>query len=734
MTIPEEGLQDFLHEFDRERLLKRFENGERHISFRYWTRTATFEPMLAEDHMALYREEETGDIIAVNYVLDRTEHYRLEEKERALEKSNREYAKLLEEEKKHTAMIEELTKKLQSQLELFTVSIPGGVKISNDDPEYSFKYVSEQFANMLGYATPKELMDASGGNIIGLAHPDDVKVGLADALNQYTHSDHYATIYRIRCKDGTYKYIEDRGQKVIKEDGTIEHWNLMLDKNDFMHKSIALESEKKANKSKSDFLSRMSHDMRTPLNGIIGLLKIAEKHFDDSELVLENFGKMQVAADYLLSLINDILQMSKIEDGNVPLTQEIINFDELSQDVLTIIEQRAKDRGIQMQFCSKKEGLRYPFIYGSPVHLRQIFLNIYGNCIKYNRIGGKIITVLDYTEVVDGITTYEWTITDTGIGMSKEYLKHIFEPFSQERNDSGSTQQGIGLGMAIVKGLIEKMGGTIEVKSEEGIGSTFIIRIPFKLAPAPDTVKKTAAQMDISGLNLLLVEDNELNREIATALLEEIGISVDSVEDGTDAVERMNEVDDDRYDLIFMDIYLNELNGIDIVRKIRQMDSKVMIVFLTTSKEYIFEAAPFHFFDYILKPFESTQIFHVLDDALALLPEQEAELSFEYRSFDVHFPLSKIQYIYSNNHEVIIHTTNGTHAFRLPFYSVTDHLDDSRFLQCNRGIMLNMDYIKTMESDYFEMTDSKCFPIKTKGRKQIREQYIKYQFLKLEEA
>lgn len=302
MTIPEEGLQDFLHEFDRERLLNRFENGERHISFRYWTRTATFEPMLAEDHMALYREEETGDIIAVNYVLDRTEHYRLEEKERALEKSNREYAKLLEEEKKHTAMIEELTKKLQSQLELFTVSIPGGVKISNDDPEYSFKYVSEQFANMLGYATPKELMDASGGNIIGLAHPDDVKVGLADALNQYTHSDHYATIYRIRCKDGTYKYIEDRGQKVIKEDGTIEHWNLMLDKNDFMHKSIALESEKKANKSKSDFLSRMSHDMRTSLNGIIGLLKIAEKHFDDRE------SDQPLSSRFLLNLLPHQIQ------------------------------------------------------------------------------------------------------------------------------------------------------------------------------------------------------------------------------------------------------------------------------------------------------------------------------------------------------------------------------------------------------------------------------------------
>ena len=291
LTIPEEGREDFLKKFNRESLLNRFENGERHISFRYWTRTATFEPMLAEDHLALYREKETGDIIAVNYVLDRTEHYRLKEKELALEKSNREYAKLLEEEKKHTALIEELTKQLQSQLELFAVSIPGGIKISNDDPEYSFKYVSEQFANMLGYKTPKELIEASSGSILGLAHPDDIEFGLADALNQYTHSDHYATIYRIRCKDGTYKYIEDRGQKVVKEDGTIEHWNLMLDKNDFMHKSIELEREKKANKSKSDFLSRMSHDMRTPLNGIIGLLQIAERHFDDKDLLLESHKK-----------------------------------------------------------------------------------------------------------------------------------------------------------------------------------------------------------------------------------------------------------------------------------------------------------------------------------------------------------------------------------------------------------------------------------------------------------
>ena len=586
LTIPEEGREDFLKEFNRERLLNRFENGERHISFRYWTRTATFEPMLAEDHLALYKEKETGDIIAVNYVLDRTEHYRLKEKELALEKSNREYAKLLEEEKKHTALIEELTKQLQSQLELFAVSIPGGVKISNDDPEYSFKYVSEQFANMLGYKTPKELIEASSGSILGLAHPDDIEFGLADALNQYTHSDHYATIYRIRCKDGTYKYIEDRGQKVVKEDGTIEHWNLMLDKNDFMHKSIELESEKKANKSKSDFLSRMSHDMRTPLNGIIGLLQIAERHFDDKDLLLESHKKMQVAANYLLSLINDVLQMSKIEDGNVPLTKDIIDFSELTKDIIDIIEQRAKERGIKMQFNAKKD-IRYPFVYGSPVHLRQIFLNIYGNCIKYNHIGGSIATTSDYTETDDGVVMYEWTITDTGIGMSKEYKEHIFEPFSQERQYIGSAHHGIGLGMSIVKGLIEKMGGSIEVESEEGVGSTFIIKIPFKIASTPDKVNEQTSETKIDGLNLLLVEDNELNAEIAETLLSDEGAVVTVAKDGLQAVNIFKEKPEGSFDAILMDIMMPVMDGLTATKMIRTLNhpdaKKIPIIAMTAN-------------------------------------------------------------------------------------------------------------------------------------------------------
>lgn len=212
-------------------------------------------------------------------------------------------------------------------------------------------------------------------------------------------------------------------------------------------------------------------------------------------------------------------------------------------------------------------------------------------------------------------------------------------------------------------------------------------------------------------MKLAIVDENEIEQEIILNTLnayhKESGISLE-IQSFSDGDSFLNAYKSGNYDLIFMDIFLKNLNGIDIVRKIRQSDLKVLIVFLTMSSDHIFEAAPLHFFDYILKPFE-------------------------YRNINVHFPLSKIQYIYSNNHDVIIHTTIGSQLFRLPFYSITQNLDDPRFLQCNRGILLNMDYIKAMEADYFEMTDSKCFPIKTKGRKQIREQYIQYHFLKLEE-
>lgn len=182
---------------------------------------------------------------------------------------------------------------------------------------------------------------------------------------------------------------------------------------------------------KNNFLSRMSHDMRTPINGIVGLLKIDEDHFEDQELVKENHKKMQISADHLLSLINDVLQMSKIEDGTVSLTHECIDLNKLFEEIVTIIRGKALEAGISWESEKEKSAVSYPYVYGSPLHLRQIFLNIYGNCIKYNRPGGKVSTRVETLEEHDGICTYRWTISDTGVGMSREFLEHIYEPFFQ---------------------------------------------------------------------------------------------------------------------------------------------------------------------------------------------------------------------------------------------------------------------------------------------------------------
>ena len=330
----------------------------------------------------------------------------------------------------------------------------------------------------------------------------------------------------------------------------------------------------KANAAKSNFLARMSHDIRTPLNGIIGLLKIDEDHFDDKVLVRENHKKMQISANHLLSLINDVLQMSKIEDGNIKLTHEWISLAELATEILTIIRVRAVDAGLKWIYDKEKSSIPHPYVYGSPVHLRQIFLNIYGNCIKYNRPGGTISTLIDTVEEHDGICTYRWVIKDTGIGMSKEFLQHIFEPFAQEKDDARSVYQGTGLGMAIVKNLIDEMKGTISVASEEGTGSTFVITIPLEIAPAPKRVpeENKVEKVDIQGMHLLIAEDNELNAEIAETILKDQGAETTVVHDGKRAVELFRNSPEGTFDVILMDIMMPVMDGLTATRNIRALN------------------------------------------------------------------------------------------------------------------------------------------------------------------
>lgn len=339
--------------------------------------------------------------------------------------------------------------------------------------------------------------------------------------------------------------------------------------------SVAVQEADRANAAKTSFLSRMSHDIRTPLNGIIGLLEIDAAHPDDRELVDSNREKMRVSANHLLSLLNDVLQMSKLESGEIALGHEPIDLNRLAAEVMTIISQRAAESGITMENDRHSEQVSAPWVYGSPLHLRQIFLNIYTNCIKYNKLGGSITTLFQCVEKGEKTVTYRWTISDTGIGMSEEFLGHIFDPFTQESTDARSIYQGTGLGMAIVKGLVEQMHGSIEVGSTLGVGSTFTITIPFEIAESVEeksTRRNDAGQADIRGLRLMLAEDNDLNAEIAKMLLEDAGVIVTVVGDGQQAVSLFQEKPAGTFDVILMDIMMPVMDGLTATKTIRALD------------------------------------------------------------------------------------------------------------------------------------------------------------------
>ena len=370
-----------------------------------------------------------------------------------------------------------------------------------------------------------------------------------------------------------------------------EYTESLQEKNELLHQAV--DQADRANAAKTSFLSRMSHDIRTPLNGIIGLLEIDQAHPDDLELHRANQKKMLVSANHLLSLINDILQMSKLESGEVTLSHEALDLNQLAKDVLVIVEQRAAEAGITLEYDKNSNRVEHSIVYGSPLHIRQIFLNIYSNCIKYNKVGGKVETICSCLGIQDGVVTYRWTIRDTGIGMNEEFLKHIFDPFAQERSDARSFYNGTGLGMSIVKSLIDHMNGTIEITSKEGVGSTFVITIPFELAddaslPELQTEELMGSGVEnIHGRNLLLAEDNELNAEIAQTLLEDEGAIVTIVHNGQQAIDIFKENPPGTFDAILMDVMMPVVDGLSATKGIRALDredaKKIPIIAMTAN-------------------------------------------------------------------------------------------------------------------------------------------------------
>ena len=351
---------------------------------------------------------------------------------------------------------------------------------------------------------------------------------------------------------------------------------------------IAAKKAEAANEAKTEFLQRMSHDIRTPINGICGLVNMADHYADNMEKQAECRAKIKEASNLLLELVNDVLDMSKLESGEVLMEEIPFNLSSISREVLVVIEQVAAEQNIKIVW-EKKEITHRDFI-GSPGYVKRVMMNILSNALKYNRANGYIyISCIEIPSKQPEMTTMEFICRDTGIGMTEEFQKHIFEPFAQEHAGSRTKFAGTGLGMPISKKLIEKMGGTITFESKEGVGTTFVIRVPFKIDT--DKVCRTETEekqkASIRGLHILLVEDNELNMEIAEFMFQNEGAYVTKAWNGQEAVEIFEKSRPDEFDVILMDIMMPVMNGYEATKMIRSLDredaKKISIIAMTAN-------------------------------------------------------------------------------------------------------------------------------------------------------
>lgn len=363
---------------------------------------------------------------------------------------------------------------------------------------------------------------------------------------------------------------------------------------DEKYKAELLRAAKKAeaaNEAKTEFLQRMSHDIRTPINGICGMIDVADHYAEDMKKQTECRAKIKEASHLLLELINEVLDMSKLESDEVILEEIPFNLNSISEEILGVIEQMATEQNIRILW-EEKEVTHWNLI-GSPVHVKRILMNILSNAVKYNKENGYVyISCREIPSEQTAMTTLEFVCRDTGIGMTEAFQKRIFEPFAQEHAGSRTKFAGTGLGMPITKKLVEKMGGTISFESKEGIGTTFLIRIPFRI----DTDRKDRTEAEektetsIQGLHVLLTEDNELNMEIAEFVLQNEGTVVTKAWNGQEAVDIFRKSSPGEFDVILMDIMMPVMNGYEAAKMIRSLDredAKVIPIIAMTANAFI---------------------------------------------------------------------------------------------------------------------------------------------------
>lgn len=380
-----------------------------------------------------------------------------------------------------------------------------------------------------------------------------------------------------------------------------------------------------ASDAKSDFFSRMSHDIRTPINGVVGMTEIARRHLEEPQRIADCLDKINGASHHLLSLINDVLDMSRIESGKTEIHDAYMDMGMLADTCGSMMLGYMKDR--DLKFVRDYGNFAHPAVMGDELRLRQVILNILGNAVKFTPDGGTVtLRIRELTgngPDADGNIVFRFDISDTGVGMSEEYLEHVWDTFSQENNDVRSTYQGTGLGMPIAKSLIGLMGGDISVQSKLGLGTTFTILMRMKPCERPDKEDETAPEFDLKGAKVLLVEDNSLNLEIARELLENEGMIVTTAENGRIAVEIFEGMAPGSFDIILMDIMMPEMDGIEATKHIRacgREDAReIPIVAMTANafKDDVARSEEAGMDAHVSKPIELKILFGTLSSLLA---------------------------------------------------------------------------------------------------------------------
>ncbi len=525
-------------------------------------------------------------------------------------------------------------------------------------PEFVRNYTLTIQSLLNGYSTRKDgtIMVADQGTIV--ASNDESLVGqdtagneVIQAMKQHTDSRHIFHIKKTGCygimlkqRDYyIYAYISDMEvfhNLPLSVIGVIFLYCLIFSiflfwgyRINLMHQKQELEKEEKfkkelliaakkaeaANRAKTEFLQRMSHDIRTPINGICGMVDIAEYYADDMEKQTEYREKVKSASHLLLEMLNDVLDMSKLESDEVMLEEIPFNLSSICEEVLVVVEQMAIEQNIR--FMWEKKEITHHRLIGSPAHVKRILMNILSNAVKYNRENGNIyISCRELISEQQDMATIEFVCRDTGIGMTDEFQKHIFEPFAQEHTGSRTKFAGTGLGMPITKKLVEKMGGTIAFESEKGVGTKFVIRIPFKIDMEADKCEEQedVSEKSIKVLHILLAEDNELNMEIAECMLQKEGADVTKAWNGLEAVEIFRKSIDGEFDVILMDIMMPVMNGYEATKLIRSLDRedarKIPIVAMTANAftEDRMRAKEAGMDEHISKPFDVKLLLKVI--------------------------------------------------------------------------------------------------------------------------